>query len=139
MATKTAHATDILLRGSSGSHNGAAEHKGGQLHFMRIELAQNVVNELLSFVKSGKQPQIHFGRSPQIRCGDSVHVLNTANESFRHEIYKHDDGGTRTFKGAINHKLSVHKVEESTAGSDAALQQLKSNIATINQEKEARK
>lgn len=64
MATKTSRTTDILLRGPPSKQNGAPAEKGSQLQFMQLELTQDIVNELLSCVKSGKPPQVLFGRSP---------------------------------------------------------------------------
>jgi RNA polymerase II elongation factor ELL len=43
------------------------------------------------------------------------------------------------FSGLINHSLSIQQVEQETAGTDHALEKLKNTMASIEQEREARK
>jgi len=68
-------------------------------------------------------------------------MLETASSKFRHELYQSDSSDSDTgwsFAGLINHTLAFRKVEEATAGTDAALEALKNNLATFTQERESR-
>lgn len=68
-------------------------------------------------------------------------MLETASSKFRHELYQSstpDSDQAWSFAGLINHTVAFLKTEEVTAGTDAALETLKSNLATFTQAKEAR-
>jgi RNA polymerase II elongation factor ELL len=109
---------------------------------MQLEMTQDVVDELLESARSGKLPQILFGRTPQLKYGDKTHVLQTSSESFRHELYQSSSAGSDNdlrFAGLINHSLAVQRAEEHTSGVDPALEQLKSSMAAISELKEANK
>jgi RNA polymerase II elongation factor ELL len=43
------------------------------------------------------------------------------------------------FQGLINHRLAIKQAEKASAGMDSALANLKSSLATLSQEKEARR
>jgi RNA polymerase II elongation factor ELL len=69
-------------------------------------------------------------------------VLQSSSELHRYELYKSSGTGIDDdleFAGLINHNLTVHKVEDVTAGVDSALEQLRSNMAAISEFKEANK
>jgi RNA polymerase II elongation factor ELL len=61
---------------------------------------------------------------------------------FRHEIYQSEPGQSRkdwTFSGLVSHSLSLEQANKSIVGMEAALEELKNNMASIQQETEARK
>ncbi|KAF2662639.1 hypothetical protein K491DRAFT_734077 [Lophiostoma macrostomum CBS 122681] len=129
----------IALRGAPDSNVGS---KGSPMQAMQLELTHDIVDELLENVRSGKPPQILFGRTPQLKYGDKTRVLQTNSESYRYELYSSSGAGSDDgleFAGLINHSLAVQQAESVTAGVDSALQQLKSSMAAISEFKQANK
>jgi RNA polymerase II elongation factor ELL len=110
---------------------------------MHVEITQDIVDELLASVRSGKPPQIIFGRTPQLKYGDRTHVLQSSTETHTYELYKPSRSGSTVdaldFAGLITHNLVVQEAEDVTAGVDSALAQLKSSMAAISEFKEANK
>ncbi|KAH8704361.1 hypothetical protein GQ44DRAFT_778131 [Phaeosphaeriaceae sp. PMI808] len=118
---------------------------------MQVDMTQDMVDELLESIRSGKAPQILFGRNPQLKYGDKTHVLQSNPESYRYELYKssgtgsdaHDDDNHASLElelaGLIGHSLTVQQAEEAAAGADEALVQLKSTMAALSDLKEANK
>lgn len=81
--------------------------------------------------------------TPQLlRFAGQSHVLCTRASSEYHEVYQcgpdrsHKDW---TFHGLVSHRLNLEVANKSMEGMDAALEELKNNMATIQQETEARK
>ncbi|KAF3049601.1 hypothetical protein E8E11_009512 [Didymella keratinophila] len=112
------------------------------LQAMQVEMTQDIVDELLESVRSGKPPQILFGRTPQLRVGDKTHVLQSSPETHTYELYKSSGTGSDDdlkFAGVINHNLIVQEAADVTAGVDSALATLKSSMAAISEFKEANK
>ncbi|KAF1851554.1 uncharacterized protein K460DRAFT_274780 [Cucurbitaria berberidis CBS 394.84] len=114
------------------------------VHAMQLEMTQDIVDELLESARSGKPPQIFFGRAPQLKYADKTHVLHSSPETHRYELYRSsgagsDDDDDLEFAGLINHTLTVQKAEHVTAGVDTALEQLRSSMAAISEIKEANK
>jgi RNA polymerase II elongation factor ELL len=54
----------IALHGAPDSDIGSRDAKHMPVQAMHIEIAQDMVDELLESVRSGKPPQIVFGRTP---------------------------------------------------------------------------
>jgi RNA polymerase II elongation factor ELL len=92
-------------------------------------------------------------RPQHLKYGDKTHLLQTNPEAYRHELYQSsgpgnehydeddadaDDSGWG-FSALISHTLAVQKAEETTAGVDSALEQLKSSMAAMKEIKEANK
>jgi hypothetical protein len=77
-----------------------------------------------------------------IRYDRKSHGLTTAEAKYRNELYQLDEESKEnewSFTGLINHHLTIQKVEEASANMDKALETLKNNMASIEQEREARK
>lgn len=73
---------------------------------------------------------------------NETRILETAPEKFRHELYNagtDDDEDGMHFEGLLNHRLAIRKAEQASAGMDSALATLKSSLASLSQEKEARR
>lgn len=81
----------------------------------------------------------------RIRYGSKTLDLSVRPETFRHEIYSADKSSAAdlAFTALVSHQAEVKspdkKVEDDTAGPDAALAMLKQSLASAAQEKEARK
>ncbi|KAG9188096.1 hypothetical protein G6011_02019 [Alternaria panax] len=142
MATSMLAAGGIALVGAPDSDAGLKDGKQPPVQAMQVDISQDIVDELLESVRSGKPPQIIFGRTPQLKYGDKTHMLQSSTELHRYELYKSSgtgSDGSLEFAGLINHSLLVHKAEHVTAGVDSALEQLRSNMAAISEFKEANK
>ncbi|KAF2203337.1 hypothetical protein GQ43DRAFT_273134 [Delitschia confertaspora ATCC 74209] len=142
MAATARPSSAIALRGAPDSDIGTKDAKHTCVQVMQLDMAQDVVDELLESAKNGKAPQILFGRTPQLKYGDKSRILQTGSESFRYELYQSSGAGSDNelkFIGLINHNLVVQKAEEVTAGADAALEQLRSQMAAISESREANK
>ncbi|KAF2268260.1 hypothetical protein CC78DRAFT_613456 [Lojkania enalia] len=132
----------VALHGAPDSDIGSKDAKCTPVQIMQLDMTQDIVNELLESVRSGKPSQIFFGRTPQLKFGDKSHILQTSSESYRYELYQSsgaDNDDDLEFAGLINHSLAVQKAEDVTAGVDSALEQLKSSMAAISEFKEANK
>ncbi|KAF2789135.1 hypothetical protein K505DRAFT_253967 [Melanomma pulvis-pyrius CBS 109.77] len=132
----------IALHGAPDSDIGSRDAKHLPIQAMQVEMTQDIVDELLESVRSGKPPQILFGRTPQLKYGDKTHLLQSSSESYRYELY-HASGAASDhgleFAGLINYSLAVQKADNVTAGVDTALEQLKHSMAAISEFKEANK
>ncbi|KAF2277880.1 uncharacterized protein EI97DRAFT_457119 [Westerdykella ornata] len=117
----------------------AANHPSMQA--MQLDLPTDLLDELLDTARNGKITVV-FGRTPHLRFGDKTHPLQTSPERYRHELYQPTSSASDRdleFAGLISHSLAVQKAEETTAGVDVALEQLKSSMAAISEFKEANK
>ncbi|KAF2627704.1 hypothetical protein BU25DRAFT_341106 [Macroventuria anomochaeta] len=125
-----------------GAPNGDIGDRPPSVQAMQVEMTQDIVDELLESMRSGKPPQILFGRTPQLKCGDKTHVLQSSPETHTYELYKSSGTGSDDdleFAGVINHNLIVQEAADVTAGVDSALATLKSSMAAISEFKEANK
>ncbi|KAL1795263.1 hypothetical protein ACET3X_007079 [Alternaria dauci] len=142
MATSMLASGGIALVGAPDSDSGLKDGKQPPVQAMQVDITQDIVDELLESARSGKPPQIIFGRTPQLKYGDKTHMLQSSTELHRYELYKSSGTGSDDrleFAGLIHHSLLVHKAEDVTAGVDSALEQLRSNMAAISEFKEANK
>ncbi|KAF1955186.1 hypothetical protein CC80DRAFT_415774 [Byssothecium circinans] len=143
MATSLLPTGGIALLGAPDSDIGSRVAKPSPIQAMHVEMTQDIVDELLESMRSGKPPQILFGRTPQLKYGDKTHPLHTSSDSGRYELYQtsgagHDEDHLE-FSSLINHSLIVEKAEAVTAGVDTALEQLKSSMAAMKELKQANK
>lgn len=78
--------------------------------------------------------------SQVIRFGSKTYPLKASPERHVHDIYKRgaDASTDLTYAGSVTHSLAGVEAEKSNPDMDAALAQLKNNLANIEQEKEAR-
>ena len=54
----------IALHGAPDSDIGSKDARSSPIQAMQLEMTQDIVDELLESVRSGKAPQIFFGRTP---------------------------------------------------------------------------
>jgi hypothetical protein len=64
MATALLPAWEAALIGAPDSDMALREAKSAPLQAMHVEMTQDIVDELLESARSGKSPQIVFGRTP---------------------------------------------------------------------------
>ncbi|KAL5424073.1 hypothetical protein PMIN04_003398 [Paraphaeosphaeria minitans] len=142
MATSLLPSGGIALFGAPDGDIGSRVAKTTPLQAMQVDMTQDIVDELLESVRSGKPPQILFGRTPQLKYGDKTLTLQSTSETTINELYH--SGGTGSddeleFTSLIKHSLVLHKAENVTAGVDSALEQLKNSMAAVKEMKEANK
>jgi RNA polymerase II elongation factor ELL len=75
-----------------------------------------------------------------------VHVLESAPSKFRQELYKASgdagkakDNAEWEFAGLVNHTLTLQKAKEVSEGMEAALATMRSNMASMEQDLQARR
>ncbi|KAF2450626.1 hypothetical protein P171DRAFT_426951 [Karstenula rhodostoma CBS 690.94] len=142
MATSILPSGGIALFGAPDSDIGSRVAKTTPIQAMQVDMTGDIVDELLESVRSGKPPQILFGRTPQLKYGDKTLTLQSASETTRNELYHSSGTGSDDdleFASLIKHTLVVHKAENVTAGVDSALEQLKNSMAAVKEMKEANK
>lgn len=64
MATTAVSMGGIALHGAPDVDIGSKDAKHTPTQAMQLEMSQDIVDELLESVRSGKPPQIFFGRTP---------------------------------------------------------------------------
>ncbi|KAJ9648265.1 hypothetical protein H2199_001118 [Coniosporium tulheliwenetii] len=139
MATVAIPPSGMALHGAPDASIATAEERFNKRQVMPIQMNQEVIDELLKSVRSGKPPQIFFGRTPTLRYAGKAHVLDTAPEKFRHELYYDNGEHGLEFDGLVNYSLVVKEADPATVGVDSAMEALNSTMATIAEEKEGRR
>jgi hypothetical protein len=78
-----------------------------------------------------------------LHIGNQSHILSTRPSAFRHEIYKCEPDRDRmdwNFSGLVSHSLAATQTNNNPLdGMDAALEEFRNSMASIQQEAEARK
>ncbi|KAH7086080.1 hypothetical protein BKA63DRAFT_32437 [Paraphoma chrysanthemicola] len=64
MGTSLLPTGGIALVGAPDGEMGFRDAKSPPMQAMQVEMTQDIVDELLDSVRSGKPPQIFFGRTP---------------------------------------------------------------------------
>ncbi|KAL8903328.1 MAG: hypothetical protein Q9171_007439 [Xanthocarpia ochracea] len=113
----------ILLQGAS--HPSSTDTVVGSdtpAQIMRLDLASGVLEEIMRASRMGKDIHMSFGKNIT-------------------ELYKYipDQEDELRFAGLLTHKLAQKKVQENTAGVDAAMEALKSRMADHQQNKQNKK
>lgn len=67
MATSLLPSGGIALTGAPDTDIGSRVAKTTPIQAMQVDMTQDIVDELLESLRSGKPPQILFGRTP-VRC-----------------------------------------------------------------------
>ncbi|KAF2091201.1 hypothetical protein K490DRAFT_33388 [Saccharata proteae CBS 121410] len=116
-----------------------AHEPASAVQCMQLEMTEEVVDELLKSIRSGKAPQLLFGRNPILKYGETKRVLETASEKYRSELYRThaDSKDGMAFAGLVSHRLGVRKAQEVTAGADEALATLKNTMESMKKDKQA--
>jgi len=132
----------FVLEGAPDASIGLPEAKTSAAQVMHLEMSNDILDDLLACIRKGRAPQVLFGKTPLIKYDGKSHELHTKPEKFRYELYRENqenEGEPWEFNGLINHSLSIQHVQEASAGTDRALEALKNTMASIEQEREARK
>ncbi|KAI4196847.1 MAG: hypothetical protein LQ350_006313 [Teloschistes chrysophthalmus] len=103
-----------------------------QPQVMRLDLADGVLEGIVKASRLGKDT-LHFG--------NRSHQLLSIAQPTRSELYQYTDSheDELCFAGILTHKLAQKKVQENTAGADAAAATLQSQMATHQQNKQSKR
>jgi hypothetical protein len=74
-----------------------------------------------------------------LRFGSRSVTLASRPVKLHPEIYRVEDEDSWEFAGHVSHSLSIQKTEDPSAGLDEALAVLKTNMASMEKERDARK
>lgn len=155
----------VQLTGAPDESIGMPDAKASPVQVMQIDLTQDVLDELLRCTRSGKPPQILFGKTPvssskrwllgcigswnrdaqRLELGETTYDLSSSPEHARHELYRYatdvEEGEEAPweFAGLINHTLGIKRVEQKAGELDQAMEDLKQRMASIDEQKEAGK
>jgi RNA polymerase II elongation factor ELL len=118
--------TGLSLR--PGDQPGDAAAKPAQ--FMRLNLAQNTLDELISSLQSDDSTaKVRLGKHPTLHYDNKTQSFHAYPETHRSEIYHtSDDKQNLYFTGVLSHSLEVEKAREATAATDQALANLEESL-----------
>jgi RNA polymerase II elongation factor ELL len=119
---------EIGLSLRPGDQPGEAAAKPAQ--FMRLNLAQNTLDELISSLRSDDSTaKVRLGKHPTLHYGNKTQSFHAYPETHRSEIYHtSDDKQNLYFTGVLSHSLEVEKAREATAATDQALANLEESL-----------
>ncbi|KAL1296582.1 hypothetical protein AAFC00_000079 [Neodothiora populina] len=145
MASSTMTST-IFLRGApDAGEDVRVQSSWSKRPAILVNLNEHVLLQLQQCCQQGKVVQFLGGVAPKLRYGSKTLNLNVRPETFRHEIYEANKArtGSLDFSTLVSYEAHVkpteQKSESSAAGADAALAALKESLASMAQQKEARK
>ncbi|KAI4169038.1 MAG: hypothetical protein LQ343_005971 [Gyalolechia ehrenbergii] len=120
--------------------DGEIASDGGHNQVMRLDLATGVLENIMKASRMGKDIHMSFGKTITIQYGTRTQQLLSIAQPTQSELYKYspDKEDELRFAGLMTHKLAQKKVEENTAGADAALAALQSKMASHQQTKQSK-
>ncbi|KAL8821877.1 MAG: hypothetical protein Q9223_000175 [Gallowayella weberi] len=109
-----------------------------QPQVMRLDLATGVLEEIVRASRMGKDIHMSFGKSLTLHYGSRSQQLLSIAQPTPSELYNYtpDQEDELRFAGLFTHKLAQKKIQEDTAGVDAAMAALKSKMADHQQNKQ---
>lgn len=122
----------------SRDHPGADSAKPSQI--MRLDLAQNTLDDLIQSLQSDKPARIRLGKHPTLYYGSKSQHFHSSPESHPSEIYSYSstDKENLYFTGVLSHNLEVQKAKEATAATDQALATLEQSLNAFERGKESK-
>ncbi|KAL4872928.1 hypothetical protein BDV12DRAFT_161004 [Aspergillus spectabilis] len=109
---------------------------------LRLDLAQNILDELIESLRSDQPARIRLGKHQTLYYGSSKSQhFHSSSETHRSEIYTSGsaDDDTLYFTGLLSHTLEVQKAQEATAATDQALANLEQSLSAFERGKESKK
>ncbi|KAL8731943.1 MAG: hypothetical protein Q9166_003075 [cf. Caloplaca sp. 2 TL-2023] len=133
----------LILQGASHPHyENALADAELQPQVMRLDLASGVLEEIMRASKMGKDIHMSFGKTNNqhqtLHYGNRTQQLLSMAQPTHSELYNYDPQkeDELRFAGLLTHKLAQKKIQEDTAGIDAAMAALKSKMADHQQNKQ---
>ncbi|KAL9026923.1 MAG: hypothetical protein Q9196_004484 [Gyalolechia fulgens] len=120
--------------------DGETASDGAHRQVMRLDLAAGVLEDIMKASRMGKDIHMSFGKTITIQYGNRTQQLLSIAQPTQSEIYQYspDKADELRFAGLLTHKLAQKKVQENTAGADAALAALQSKMASHQQTKQSK-
>ncbi|KAK5798007.1 hypothetical protein VI817_004298 [Penicillium citrinum] len=107
--------------------------------FMRLALAQDTLNELISSMQKGQSARVRLGKHPSLQYAGKTESFHAYPETHRSEVYETtSDKRTLYFAGVLSHSLEVAKAKEDTEDVSKALETLQAGLSAHEREKEAK-
>ncbi|KAL8713383.1 MAG: hypothetical protein Q9220_002582 [cf. Caloplaca sp. 1 TL-2023] len=111
-----------------------------QPQVMRLDLADGVLEDIEKASRMCRDIHLSFGKNITLHYGNRSQQLLSITQPTPSELYTYspDQEGELRFAGTVTHKLAQKKVQETTAGADAALAALQSKMASHQQTKQSK-
>ncbi|EIT80872.1 hypothetical protein F9C07_2132340 [Aspergillus flavus] len=108
---------------------------------MRLNLAQNTLDELIQTLRDDQTARVRLGKHPTLYYGSKSQSFHSHPETHRSEIYSSssNDKENLYFTGVLSHSLEVQKAKEATAATDQALANLEQSLNAFERGKESKK
>ncbi|KAE8372436.1 hypothetical protein BDV26DRAFT_274098 [Aspergillus bertholletiae] len=108
---------------------------------MRLNLAQNTLDELIQTLRDDQTARVRLGKHPTLYYGSKSQSFHPHPETHRSEIYSSsvNDKENIYFTGVLSHSLEVQKAKEATAATDQALANLEQSLNAFERGKESKK
>ncbi|WEW57645.1 hypothetical protein PRK78_003112 [Emydomyces testavorans] len=108
---------------------------------MRLNLAQNTLDDLIDGLRKGQKARVRLGKHPSLYIGSRSQPFYSYPESHRSELYVSPPGTKDNlyFSGVLSHSLEVQRAKEDTAATDEALANLEQSLSAFRQGKESKK
>lgn len=117
----------------------AGEPAATRAQFMRLALAQDTLNELISSMQKGQSARLRLGKHPSLQYAGKTESFHAYPETHRSEVYETtSDKRTLYFAGVLSHSLEVAKAKEDTEDVSKALETLQAGLSAHEREKEAK-
>ncbi|KAJ5388198.1 hypothetical protein N7509_010739 [Penicillium cosmopolitanum] len=116
----------------------AGEPAATRAQFMRLALAQNTLDELISSMQKGQSARVRLGKHPSLQYAGKTESFHAYPETHRSEVYETSDKRTLYFAGVLSHSLEVAKAKEDTEDVSKALETLQAGLSAHEREKEAK-
>ncbi|KAH0306171.1 hypothetical protein KCU71_g9602, partial [Aureobasidium melanogenum] len=145
MASTQISGSTLSLHGAPNKTDHERNNSNSPRTGILVRLNDQVIRDLQQCAHGGKAVQLLGGKTPKIRYGAKLLELNVRPETFRHEIYSTDDNSNHLdFAAFVSHHAELRvpmekKVQEDSAGAEAALETLKQSLASMAKQKEERK
>ncbi|PLB54957.1 hypothetical protein P170DRAFT_470386 [Aspergillus steynii IBT 23096] len=108
---------------------------------MRLNLAQNTLDDLIQTLRNDKPARVRLGKHPALYYGSKSQSFHSFAETLPSEIYRGSSADKENlyFTGVLSHSLEVEKAREATAATDQALANLEQSLNAFERGKESRK
>jgi RNA polymerase II elongation factor ELL len=112
-----------------------------QTQIMRLNLAQNTLDELVESLRNDQKARLRLGKHQTLYYGSKSQQFHSHFEPHRSELYKasSSDRDNLYFSGVLSHSLEVQKAKEATAATDEALANLEQSLSAFERGKESKK
>lgn len=106
--------------------------------FMRLDLAQNTLDDLIQSLRDDQPARIRLGKHQTLYWGSKSQSFHSSPESHNSEVYSCSSADKENlyFSGILSHGLEVQKAKEATAATDQALATLEQSLNAFERGKE---